>query len=60
MDSEIDEDSSSAINKAYTQNSLLVSTNDSRIRLCQLDDYSVITKYKGNQSYPTYLSYISY
>jgi len=47
MDSEIDEDSSSAINKAYAQNSLLVSTNDSRIRLCHLDDYSMITKYKG-------------
>lgn len=47
LDSEIDEDSSSAINKAYAQNSLLVSTNDSRIRLCHLDDYSMITKYKG-------------
>lgn len=47
LDSEIDEDSSSAVNKAYAQNSLLVSTNDSRIRLCHLDDYSMITKYKG-------------
>jgi WD40 repeat protein len=26
---------------------LLVSTNDSRLRLCRLDDYSVICKYKG-------------
>lgn len=26
---------------------LLVSTNDSRIRLCQLDDYSQLFKYKG-------------
>ena len=29
------------------QAQLLVSTNDSRLRLCRLDDYSLVCKYKG-------------
>lgn len=29
---------------------LLVSTNDHRIRLCRLEDYSVISKYKGHKN----------
>lgn len=29
------------------QTQLLVSTNDSRLRLCRIDDYSLICKYKG-------------
>lgn len=33
--------------KLFQNCQLLVTTNDSRIRLCQLDDYSLVNKYKG-------------